>query len=899
MHSRQRDLGRQYLSGADKRKKKDEKEKKENEELAKMPKLTHFFRRASSGTVDSENDVNEASGSSSIQASEIEGEQILNEGEQILNEGEQILDEGEQILNRDEQSTNESEQISDEGESIANDDEQILNEEDQIFNATVEDNDDAEILTGGNFVRQQITSTDLGSWPSNIDQVSQDFLIRRGSQECQHKDGDFLKSQRFYENEKKKNRFCNKSLFHFVHSRTKESLERNWLCYSPTKGCLFCFPCKVLNKKTDKFTDDGFNDWKHVSARLTAHEKSAIHRNSLISITSWQAEKGLIDSQIQKKIEEKQNYWRLILERNVEVIKFLAKKGLAFRGDIEKIGSEHNGNYLGILELLAKFDPLLKQHIQDYAEKGKGNTSYLSHGICDEIIEILAKEVLSYIIKELKEQKYFSISLDSTPDLSHVDQLTFIIRYVLPSGPVERFIKFLEMEGHSAAQMFQSLTKFTSDNDIDMKNCRGQSYDNATNMSGRYNGLQAKVKELCEYAEFIPCFGHSLNLVGTCCAECCRLAVLFFTFLNGIYNFFSASNYRWRLLMDTVKNDASGLTLKQLCGTRWAERADATRAIHQNYSGVMELLLKISEDPNFKAEVRVQAEGFLNTMKKLETGFMTVFWDKILQKFQQNSAALQAEDLCLNRAYSLLESLSSFVESLRSEFSSFEQQAKSLTGNENYQDELRRQRRRNPRYDDVDEVANESISPAEDFKKNTFSVILDNLKSELTKRTKAYEKLSKTFGFLHNLHEASVEDINSGSQNLIVAYPDDLEDSLGDELIQFSALLKTNLGSSMSDDKNRETQMYRLLTNHKLEATFPNVSIVLRIYLSLMVTNCSGERSFSKLKRIKNEQRTSLGQNKLNYLSLLSLESEVLEEKIDVQKIISKFASLKARKQHI
>ena len=207
MHSRQRDLGRQYLSGADKRKKKDEKEKKENEELAKMPKLTHFFRRASSGTVDSENDVNEASGSSSIQASEIEGEQILNEGEQILNEGEQILDEGEQILNRDEQRTNESEQISDEGESIANDDEQILNEEDQIFNATVEDNDDAEILTGGNFVRQQITSTDLGSWPSNIDQVSQDFLIRRGSQECQHKDGDFLKSQRFYENEKKKTDF--------------------------------------------------------------------------------------------------------------------------------------------------------------------------------------------------------------------------------------------------------------------------------------------------------------------------------------------------------------------------------------------------------------------------------------------------------------------------------------------------------------------------------------------------------------------------------------------------------------------------------------------------------------------------------------------------------------------
>ena len=63
--------------------------------------------------------------------------------------------------------------------------------------------------------------------------------------------------------------------------------------------------------------------------------------------------------------------------------------------------------------------------------------------------------------------------------------------------------------------------------------------------------------------------------------------------------------------------------------------------------------------------------------------------------------------------------------------------------------------------------------------------------------------------------------------------------------------------------------MYNLIKKNKLELLFPNVNIALRIYLSLMVTNCSGERSFSKLKRIKNEQRTSLGQDKLNSLTLL------------------------------
>ena len=63
-----------------------------------------------------------------------------------------------------------------------------------------------------------------------------------------------------------------------------------------------------------------------------------------------------------------------------------------------------------------------------------------------------------------------------------------------------------------------------------------------------------------------------------------------------------------------------------------------------------------------------------------------------------------------------------------------------------------------------------------------------------------------------------------------------------------------------------------------------------------MVTNCCGERSLSKSKCVKNPQRTSLGQNKLNYLTLLSIKHELLNE-IEVKDIIKKFASKKARKR--
>lgn len=45
--------------------------------------------------------------------------------------------------------------------------------------------------------------------------------------------------------------------------------------------------------------------------------------------------------------------------------------------------------------------------------------------------------------------------------------------------------------------------------------------------------------------------------------------------------------------------------------------------------------------------------------------------------------------------------------------------------------------------------------------------------------------------------------------------------------------------------------MYKILINKEVKDCFPNVEIVLRIYLVFMTTNSSSERSFSNLKHIK------------------------------------------------
>ena len=95
-----------------------------------------------------------------------------------------------------------------------------------------------------------------------------------------------------------------------------------------------------------------------------------------------------------------------------------------------------------------------------------------------------------------------------------------------------------------------------------------------------------------------------------------------------------------------------------------------------------------------------------------------------------------------------------------------------------------------------------------------------------------------------------------------------------------------------------ELQMYRLLLENNLETAFPNILITLRIYLSLMISNCSGERSFSKLKLIKNQLPSCMTQKRLNSLTLLSIENDLLHN-IDISSIINEFALKKSRKHNV
>ncbi|KAF2899481.1 hypothetical protein ILUMI_06694 [Ignelater luminosus] len=104
--------------------------------------------------------------------------------------------------------------------------------------------------------------------------------------------------------------------------------------------------------------------------------------------------------------------------------------------------------------------------------------------------------------------------------------------------------------------------------------------------------------------------------------------------------------------------------------------------------------------------------------------------------------------------------------------------------------------------------------------------------------------------------------------------------------------------SSENEETNSLSGIHHRLKENKIEGTFPNVEIALRIFLSMMVTNCSGERSFSKLKRIKNELRSTMLQERLTSLSLMPIECDALKD-IDFEEVIDDFAYLKCRRRSL
>ena len=92
------------------------------------------------------------------------------------------------------------------------------------------------------------------------------------------------------------------------------------------------------------------------------------------------------------------------------------------------------GNFLSCLELISRHNETLKNHLETVAcHKNKGTrmqAHFLSWQSQNEFISECATLVQEAVVKEVKDAVYFTIITDGTPNVSHTEQITFILRFV-------------------------------------------------------------------------------------------------------------------------------------------------------------------------------------------------------------------------------------------------------------------------------------------------------------------------------------------------------------------------------------------------------------------------------------------------------------------------------------
>jgi hypothetical protein len=108
-----------------------------------------------------------------------------------------------------------------------------------------------------------------------------------------------------------------------------------------------------------------------------------------------------IDKVAQRELEKEKEHWRKVLFRIIMIVKFLAKHNLAFRGNNCKLYQDSNGNFLGLVEMLAEFDPVIQEHVRRITND-ETHVHYLGPSIQNELINLLAAAIRYEIIKKNK-----------------------------------------------------------------------------------------------------------------------------------------------------------------------------------------------------------------------------------------------------------------------------------------------------------------------------------------------------------------------------------------------------------------------------------------------------------------------------------------------------------------
>ena len=240
------------------------------------------------------------------------------------------------------------------------------------------------------------------------------------------------------------------------------------------------------------------------------------------------------------------------------------------------------------------------------------------------------------------------------------------------------YMQYQDCEKKKGCDIAELICQVLEENKISLKNCRGQGYDNGANMSGIYKGIQAIILQKNPCAVYSPCSAHSLNLCRVHAVESSNKIKSFLGNIQKLYNLFSSSPARWKILQDTAS-----VSLHRLSDTRWSARIDAIKPLVKRPREVLLSLNKVQELLDLPADVsnEVIINALINWMKSFEFVLMATIWFKLLQGINDVNVLLQKSNITLDEETLLIKNLLSDLQRIRDSWEAILQETRLIAKN--------------------------------------------------------------------------------------------------------------------------------------------------------------------------------------------------------------------------
>ncbi|XP_025421456.1 uncharacterized protein LOC112691424 [Sipha flava] len=459
-----------------------------------------------------------------------------------------------------------------------------------------------------------------------------------------------------------------------------------------------------------------------------------------------------IDQETEAQIRSEAQRWKSIMERLLAIIQFLSSHNLAFRGHKETIttdSSDRSGNFLDLVKLIAKFDPILREHLNHATNKTIARNHYLSKEIQNEFISLMANHVVKKIREKIIKNKYYAIILDCTRDIARVEQLSVILRttYMETATIEEHFIGFVAVETTTAEDLTDYLLKELENLGLTLADCRT---------------AESRVTTMDRIFE-------DWNLILGDAASSSVQAQTFFGTLQRLYTIFSCSCHRWGIPKEHVD-----ISVKPLSETRWECRVESVKAVRFQLSKVCDALLSLREKST-DCSLISECHSLENKISTFEFVVSLVIWYDILVKIHVISKMWQSPNMNLDVAINHLKIFLKWLDEYREQ--GFESAL--VTGREiageiglseiTFKSTRQRQKRRLFDYEASDETPD--LSPMNRFKISYFYVVVDTIRTSCEPRFEALKCHENNFGFLYktmNLSTMSDEELLNNCKDLQV-----------------------------------------------------------------------------------------------------------------------------------